>query len=464
LFMKKANHQHVTAEKPIASGAVQKSSDARRAKTESRGVYGNTLSDEVCSATQQMGVFQQPRPELLIPAGNLEKLQTAVLYGADAVYVGIPGLSLRAQSAEMSLADLACGIRLAHAQGVKVYGAINTFARNHDLEKARQIIPELAAIEIDALIISDPGLIRLIRKLAPELALHLSTQANTTNAEAVRFWGDQGVKRIVLARELNLKEVGEIAAAVPEVELELFVHGAMCVSYSGRCYLSAYRNRRSANEGDCSQPCRWDYLLYEATRPNDPLILEEDERYSYLLSSKDLCLIEYLPEIMATGVASLKIEGRMKSTYYVAMVTRTYRQAMDSYFSNPQIYHCNPQWMDELGKISNRGYTTGFAFAEEKITETNPDIKYIQTHEPAGKVLEYDDIRKRILVDVKNYLTAGEELELLLPKDIVKVSAAFMTDGNGDKLSEVHPGNLIYLPLECEAPAGALLRKQITTT
>jgi putative protease len=401
------------------------------------------------------------RPELLIPAGNLEKLQTAVLYGADAVYVGIPGLSLRAQSAEMSLADLACGIRLAHAQGVKVYGAINTFARNSDLEKARSIIPELAAIEIDALIVSDPGLIRLIRNLAPQIPLHLSTQSNTTNAEAVRFWGDQGVKRIVLARELNLKEVGEIAAAVPEVELELFVHGAMCMAYSGRCYLSAYRNQRSANEGDCTQSCRWEYLLHESTRPNDPLVLEEDERFSYLLSSKDLCLIEYLQEVMAAGVSSLKIEGRMKSTHYVAVIARTYRWALNALMQNPENYHCNPEWLAELRKISNRGYTTGFAFAEEKINETSPEIKYSQTHELTATVLQYDSVKKRVLVGVRNHMTAGDEVELLLPNDTLPIDTHSLVDATGKQLPEANNDNQIYLPLAREVPIGAVLRQKV---
>jgi putative protease len=226
------------------------------------------------------------RPELLIPAGNLEKLRTALIYGADAVYTGVEGLSLRTGSAEMSIDDLAQGVNESHAKGVKVYAAVNTFARNSDLERAKNIFSKLVAIEVDAVIVSEPGMLRLIQSSAPQLPIHLSTQANTTNIEAVRFWRDQGVRRIILARELNLKEINEIAAAVPEMELETFVHGAMCMAYSGRCFLSAFRNRRSANEGDCSQPCRWEYLLHESTRPNDPLIIEEDERYSYLLSSR----------------------------------------------------------------------------------------------------------------------------------------------------------------------------------
>lgn len=400
-------------------------------------------------------------PELLIPAGNLEKLRTALLYGANAVYVGVEGLSLRASSSEMSMVDLAAGVIEAHSKGVKVYAAINTFSRNADLEQAKKIIPQLAATGVNALIVSEPGMLRLIQNLAPQIPIHLSTQANTTNIDAVRFWQDQGVRRIILARELNLKEIGEIAAAVPDMELEIFIHGAMCMAYSGRCYLSSFRNRRSANEGDCSQPCRWEYLLHESTRPNDPLILQEDERYSYLLSSKDLCLIEYLPEILASGVTSLKIEGRMKSSYYVAVVTRTYRQALDALMQQKGNYRCKQEWINELGTISNRGYTTGFAFAEEKINETNPDIKYIQTHEPVGIVLQYDSVKQMMLVGIRNHLTAGNDVELLLPDETIKIDTRLMIDAKGNTIREANNDNQIYLPLEKEAPVGAILRQQV---
>jgi putative protease len=361
----------------------------------------------------------------------------------------------------MTIADLASGVNEAHAKNVKVYAAANTFARNVDLEHATKIIPKLAAIDIDAIIISDPGMIRLVRTLTPDLPLHLSTQANTTNTEAVLFWRGQGVRRIILARELNLKEIGEITAAVPEMELELFVHGAMCMAYSGRCFLSAFRNRRSANEGDCSQPCRWEYLLHESTRPDDPLVLQEDKRFSYLLSSKDLCLIEYLPEILASGVTSLKIEGRMKSAYYVAVVTRTYRQALDALMQQKEKYKCRQEWIDELSKISNRGYTSGFAFSEEKINETNPKIKYIQTHEPVGVVLQYDHVKKMVGIGVRNHLAAGDEVELLLPDDIIKIDTHTLIDANGKSLKEANNDNQIYLPLEREAPIGSLLRQKV---
>lgn len=400
------------------------------------------------------------RPELLAPAGNLEKLRTALLYGADAVYVGIPGLSLRGTSAEMPLADIKLGIGEAHAKNVSVYGALNTFARNSDLERAKSLIPHLAESGLDALIVSDPGIIRLIRQIAPQIPLHLSTQANTTNSETVRFWQDQGICRVILARELNLEEIGKIAKATPEMELEIFVHGAMCLSYSGRCFLSSWRNRRSANEGDCSQPCRWEYLLQESTRPGEPLLLEEDERHSYLLSSKDLCLIAHLQEIIESGAFSIKIEGRMKSSYYTAVVTRSYRQALNELTGQIQQPLGLAHWIEELKTVSHRGYTTGFAFQTEKINETSPQIKNLQTHEPAGIVLNYDTSHKTILMEARNHLRAGEKLELLLPDETVFIDTKVIIDDRGKTINQAHAGNQIYIPVPVVAPKGALLRKK----
>jgi putative protease len=287
----------------------------------------------------------------------------------------------------------------------------------------------------------------------------LSTQANTTNIEAVRFWQDQGVTRIILARELSLRETGEIAAAVPDMELEIFIHGAMCMAYSGRCYLSAYRNRKSANQGDCTQPCRWEYVLHESTRPDEPFILEEDERFSYLLSSKDLCLIDHLPDVLASGVSSVKIEGRMKSSYYTAVVTRAYRQAIDALVHDRQSSRSRSLWIEELQKISHRGYTTGFAWSKEKITATSPDIKNIQTHEPAGIVLYYDNVRSRILIEIRNHLRAEEEVDLLSPEENIRLDTRILLDEKGTRMDQAHAGNRIFLPLPFPAPQGALLRK-----
>jgi putative protease len=409
------------------------------------------------------GGVAMKHPELLVPAGNLEKLRTAILYGADAVYTGVEGLSLRAQQAEFGMDDLEVGVRIAHQQNVKVYAALNIFARNSDLKMVRQRVGELAEIGVDAVLVSDPGILGIIRQVAPGLPVHLSTQANTANAAAVRFWHGQGVSRVVLARELNLKEVAEIGAAVPEVELELFVHGAMCLAYSGRCLLSAYQTGRSANRGECTHPCRWEYTLLERTRPEEPLILTEDERYSYLLSSKDLRMIEYLPEILAAGVSSLKIEGRMKTVYYVAVVTRTYRWALDAAVRDPEGYRCDPAWLEELDKVSNRDYTTGF-YLEEKEKEfagLNTEQSYRQSHGLAGTVLAYLPAEGKILVELRNQLVAGAETELLLPDATITLDSKAMTDETGQPLAAGHNKYRVYFPVDRAVPVGAVLRRRL---
>jgi putative protease len=404
---------------------------------------------------------KMPKPELLIPAGNLEKLRTAIFYGADAVYVGIVGLSLRAASAELGRDELRQGVREAHQAGVKVYVAMNAFARDADLSLIGAMTEELTAIGIDAVIISDPGVLRVVREVNPQLPLHLSTQANTTNSAAVRFWQEQGVKRVVLARELQLAEIAAVHREAPAVELEVFIHGAMCVAYSGRCFLSAHRNRRSANRGDCTQPCRWEYAIAESTRPDDPLLVEADGKYTYLLNSKDLWMIEHLPEVLQAGVTGLKVEGRMKSAYYVALVTRTYRQALDALLRDPEQYVCQPEWLEELRKISHRGYTTGFYFSKEMIRETTPERKYTKTHDLIGTVLEYDPVERRILVGVRNHLAAGDEVELLLPGTNLPVPVDQMTDPNGMPLKIAHNGYQVYFPVKAPVPAGAVLRRQM---
>ncbi|MCL6589879.1 MAG: U32 family peptidase [Firmicutes bacterium] len=403
-------------------------------------------------------------PELLIPAGNLEKLHTALLYGADAVYVGVEGLSLRGGQAEMNPGQLSAGVKAAHQKGVKVYAALNVFARNHDLELAEKAIPQLREMEIDALILSDPGFLALVKRIAPEMNIHLSTQANVTNIAAARFWLKQGVRRINLARELNLAEIRAITAAVPEMEFEIFIHGAMCMAYSGRCFLSALRTGRSSNHGECTHPCRWEYQFHESTRPGQPFILEEDGRYSYLLSSKDLCLIEHLPEILNAGVAGLKVEGRMKSAYYVAVVTRTYRAALEAFRKDPAGYQCAPEWLEELKKISNRGYTTGFYLSDlEKIGEMNPEVKYLQTHDLAGIVMDAGPSREKILVGVRNQVTGEDYLELLLPNRMSNVilDPARMTDEHGLPVNKAHNGYQVYFPVNQEVPVGAVIRRRL---
>ena len=402
-------------------------------------------------------------PELLVPTGNLEKLRTAVLYGADAVYTGIEGLSLRAQRAEMTIAELEEGVRLAHRHNVKVYTALNIFARNSDLALVRQRAGELAEIGVDAVLVSDVGVLQTVRQAVPHLPVHLSTQANTTNTATVRFWHGLGVKRIVLARELSLAEIGEIATAVPEVELELFVHGAMCLAVSGRCLLSAYLTGRSANRGECTHPCRWEYTLTERTRPDEPLVVTGDKRYSYLLSAKDLRMIEHLPEILAAGVSSLKIEGRMKTVYYVAVVTRTYRWALDAAVKDPAGYRCDPRWLAELDKVSHRGYTTGFYLKpkDKAFAGVNPDQSYRKTHGLAGTVLAYQPAAGRILVELRNHLVAGDETELLLPDATIPLDSTAMTDEAGQPLEEGHNSYRVYFPVDREVPAGAVIRRRL---
>lgn len=404
------------------------------------------------------------QPELVVPAGNLEKLRTALLYGADAVYVGIAGLSLRTGRAEMDLDELKKGIRETHDRGRKIYGAMNTLARNEDLEQVAELAPYLQEMGLDAVIISDPGVLRLVRRVAPKLQIHLSTQANTTNAEAVQFWMEQGVRRLVLARELTLAEVGAVAKAVPEAEVELFVHGAMCMAYSGRCFLSAYRNGRSANRGDCTQPCRWEYVLTESTRSGDPFLLEADERYSYLMSSKDLRMIEFLPELLAAGVTAFKIEGRMKTVYYVAAVTRAYRWALDQLLRDPNEYKCRQEYLDELNKVSHRGYTTGFYFAEGKIQETSPDVNSRQTHDLVGTVQSHDAASGCVVVGVRNRLSQLDEVELLLPDATVRLDPQQMTDTKGLPVSLAHNGFLVRIPVDRPAPTGAVIRRTIKPT
>lgn len=404
------------------------------------------------------------KPELLVPAGNLEKLRTAILYGADAVYTGVEGLSLRAQQAEFTMAELEEGVRVAHQQEVKVYAAINISAWNSDLEQVSAKTGELAEIGVDGVILSDPGVLALVRRVAPTMPVHLSTQANTTNTEAVRFWHAQGVSRIVLARELNLEEIAAIAADVPEVELEIFVHGAMCMAYSGRCLLSSHFTGRSANRGECTHPCRWEYMLTERSRSDEPLIVTEDERYSYLLSSKDLRMIEYLSEILAAGVSSLKIEGRMKTVYYVAVVTRTYRWALDAALKDPEAYRCAPEWLAELDKVSHRGYTTGFYLKDkaEVFAGLNPEESYRRAYGLAGTVLQYLPEEGKILVELRNQLTAGDETELLLPETTLTIDSTTMTDEDGKPLATGHNSYRVYFQVDRPVPAGAVLRRRLT--
>lgn len=358
------------------------------------------------------------KPELLAPAGNMEKGKMALLYGADAIYLGGKMFGLRAFANNFSLDEIAEIAAYAHDLGKKVYVTVNIFAHNEDINKLPAYLRSLQQAGVDALLISDLGVWSTARQVVPDMPLHVSTQANTTNFAAVRAWEQLGAERVVLARELSLAEIAEISSKTT-VELETFVHGAMCISYSGRCLLSAYLTGRDGNRGACTQACRWEYNMYklcEQKRPGEYFDLEEDEHGTYVMNSKDLCLIEYLPDLMRAGVCSLKIEGRMKSMHYVATVVSVYRKAIDKCWSDMVNYNVPDAWIAELNKVSHRQYTTGFAVTKpDRDAQVYTSSKYEQTHDFVGIVTGYDAEKKRAYFEQRNNVKAGEPLEILMP-------------------------------------------------
>ena len=357
------------------------------------------------------------KPELLLPAGNLDTLKTAVIYGADAVYIGGEAFSLRAKADNFDKESMTEAIAFAHERGVKVYVTVNIFAHNYDLPGAESYLKELSGIRPDALIVSDPGLFMMAKRLAPGIDLHVSTQMNTTNYESYLFWHELGAKRVVNARELSLKELKEIRARIPEdMEMESFVHGAMCISYSGRCLLSAYMTGRSANRGACTHPCRWNYSVVEEKRPGEFFPVEENERGTYIFNSKDLCMIEHIPELIASGIDSFKVEGRMKTQLYVASVARAYRKAIDDYLEDPALYEQNlPLYREEIRKCTYREYTTGFYFGKPdetaQIYDSNTYVKNYTFLGSVSEVLPDGSFR----IEQKNKFSVGDEIEILKP-------------------------------------------------
>ncbi|RJQ33126.1 MAG: U32 family peptidase [Actinobacteria bacterium] len=352
--------------------------------------------------------------ELLSPAGNLEKLKYAVIYGADAVYLGADKYSLRSSS--FSLEDIKKGVDFAHKHQVKVYAALNIFAKNTDFKDLESYLKKLAKTGIDALIIADPGVLSLTLRCCSRIPIHLSTQANVTNGQSALFWANQGVKRITLARELTLEEIAEISKTL--VQTEVFVHGAMCLSYSGRCYLSNYMTARDSNSGDCAHPCRWEYSLIERKRPKEKFPLEFDSRNTYLLSSKDLCLAKYVPDLIKAGIKSLKIEGRMKSLHYVATVTSVYRQIIDEYYNNPDKFVFKEQWQEELEKVSHRKYCQGFIVGNPSQASTaagmvRGKLSYYKSRDFLATVASQKN--GDMSLEVKNKLEKKELLEVLTP-------------------------------------------------
>lgn len=355
--------------------------------------------------------------ELLAPAGNFSKLKTAVYYGADAVYIGGKSFSLRAFSDNFTDDEIVEAVKFAHGKNVKIYVTVNIFAKNSDFEKAAEYFRFLERAKVDAVLITDVGLISLCKKVAPELKIHLSTQANTLNKYAVKFWGELGLERVVLARELSLSEIKEISEFNPETQLEAFVHGAMCISYSGRCLLSNYFNGRDANRGECVQACRWQYELREKSKNGEFFPIEEDERGSYILNSKDLNMIEHIDEMAEAGVCSLKIEGRMKSEYYLATVINAYRRAIDEYYKIGGKYKKNKMFYDELLKTNHRVFTTAYMLSENKETVNYSDSQSAGEKQFIATVLEGTNDEGYFIAEMRNRFKKGDKLELLTPNE-----------------------------------------------
>ena len=397
--------------------------------------------------------IQMKKPELLVPAGGLDVLKEAVIYGADAVYIGGEAFGLRANAKNASFSELSEGIRFAHDRNVKVYVTTNILAHNEDIKEAEGYFEGLRDVKPDALIISDPGMFTIAKRVLPETELHISTQANNCNYETFRFWHDLGAKRVVAARELSLSELKEIREKIPaDMEIETFVHGAMCISYSGRCLLSNFMTGRDANHGACTHPCRWKYSIVEETRPGEYMPVYEDERGTFLFNSKDLCMVDRLPDLFATGVDSLKIEGRMKTALYVATVARTYRKAIDDWFSDPGLYEKNLEWYrDEIGKCTNRRFTTGFFYGKPTEKDQIYDsATYVTDYIYIGTMGKTEGGYTRF--DQKNKFSVGDRLEIMKPGgDTVETTVQEITDEQG-------------IPQESAPHAGQHLRVKFSET
>lgn len=401
--------------------------------------------------------------ELLAPAGSIEALKIAVLYGADAVYCGGMRFGLRAKAKNFTEEQLVEGIEFAHAHDVRIFITVNMIPHNQDLVGLEEYLVSLEKLGVDAIIVADPGIFALAKSVVPNMETHLSTQANSTNKRTFDYWHKQGIKRVVAARELSLKEIKEIKEYCDDtMDIEAFVHGAMCISYSGRCLLSNVMTGRDANKGACTHPCRWKYHLVEESRPGEYFPIIEDERGTYIYNSKDLCMIDYIPELIESGIYSFKIEGRMKTPFYVATVTKTYREAIDDYLADPKLYESKKEYyMSELTKCSYRAYTTGFFFDrpghEEQIYDRNT---YIRNYNFTALVLDYDKETKIATVQQRNKFSIGDTLEVMRKKDTtveVKVEELWNEDGENVE-SAPHPKQVIKLKIEEPVEAMDIIR------
>lgn len=408
--------------------------------------------------------MNRKKPELLIPSSNLEVLKEAVTFGADAIYIGGEMFGLRAKAKNFSMEDMKEGIDFAHDHGKKVYVTANITAHNRDLEGVREYFRELKEIKPDALIISDPGVFMIAKEICPEIEIHISTQANNVNYETYRFWHKLGATRVVSARELSIEEIGEIRKNIPdELEIETFIHGAMCISYSGRCLLSNYFTGRDANLGACTHPCRWKYYISEENRPGEYLPVEENERGTYIFNSKDLCMIEHIPDIINAGIDSLKIEGRMKTALYVAAVTRTYRNAIDDYFEDPSIYEKNiPMYKEEIAKCTYRQFTTGFFYGapthETQIYDSNT---YVKEYTYLG-IIGGKNEKGLYELEQRNKFSVGEIIEIMKPNgENINAAVKRLEDEQGNPMTSCpHPRQKIFVDLGMDLEKFDLLRRK----
>jgi len=396
--------------------------------------------------------------ELLSPAGDIYKLEYAVLYGADAVYTAGTQFGLRAKSGNLTREELKQAVEFCHKKNKKIYITINIFAYNEDIEKLPDYLQFLQSIGVDAFIISDPGVFSLAQEYAPKIPIHISTQANVTSWKSAEFWFKQGAKRIILARELSISEIKKIREKVPGIELEMFVHGAMCISYSGRCLLSSFLNKRSANQGYCTQPCRWEYGLVEKTRPDEFFSLEEDEYGSYILNSKDLCLIDRLHEIIDAGLDSIKIEGRMKSHYYVANVTRTYKNAIKLISENEKI---SSNLKEELNKVSHRHYTEGFFDNfDSATTQFYESSAYIRNYQFIGEIVKMD--RRYIYIAIRAKFSVSDKIEIIFPdmNNDLSLEISNLYNEEGESISFTKPNTIVRIDINKEIPSYGIVRKK----
>lgn len=423
--------------------------------------YGRIPAETVTTTTTGTPV---KTPELLAPAGNMEKLKIAVHYGADAVYLGGEAFGLRNMADNFTVDEMKSALDFCRAKDIKAYLTINSYPRNESLPQLEEYLAQIAPLPFDAYIVADPGVIDAVRQVSPERELHLSTQANTINWRSARFWQQQGIRRINLAREMSLDNIRETVRSVPRMEFEAFVHGALCISYSGRCLISSMLTGRDANQGECTHPCRWSYHLVEETRPGEYFPVVEDENGTFIFNSRDLCLLEHIPALVASGVHALKIEGRMKGINYVASVLRVYRQAIDEYLANPDGWRCRPEWLDELAKLSHRGYTTGFLFGQPRNVGQEYQSAYIRSHDFVGVV---DEVQGdgALLISVRNRIKAGDVIEFIGPgmrSDTLTLQHFFTLPERGAAIpAEVaNPNQRILLTVPFAVEAGDLLRRE----